>query len=58
MEIYNAVSIKRPHVNSWVPNHVHDGVIKRKQFRVTDPLWTESTGDRWIPLTKASDAEL
>ena len=22
------------------------------------PLWGESTGDRWIPLTKASDAEL
>ena len=27
-------------------------------FRVTGPLWKESTGDRWIPLTKASDAEL
>ena len=27
-------------------------------FRVTDPLWGESTGDRWIPLTKASEAEL
>ena len=26
-------------------------------FRVTGPLWEESTGDRWIPLTKASDAE-
>ena len=26
-------------------------------FRVTGPLWGESTGDRWIPLTKASDAE-
>ena len=28
-------------------------------FPVTDPLWGESTGyrsgDRWIPLTKASD---
>ena len=22
-------------------------------FRVTDPLWGESTGDRWIPLTKS-----
>ena len=22
------------------------------------PLWGESTGHRWIPLTKASDAEL
>ena len=27
-------------------------------FRVTGPLWEESTGHRWIPLTKASDAEL
>ena len=27
-------------------------------FRVTGPLWEEFTGDRWIPLTKASDAEL
>ena len=25
---------------------------------VTGPLWGESTGDRWIPLTKASDARL
>ena len=27
-------------------------------FRVTGPLWGEFTGNRWIPLTKASDAEL
>ena len=27
-------------------------------FRVTRHLWWESTGDRWILLTKASDAEL
>ena len=26
--------------------------------RVTGTLWGESTGDRWIPLTEASDAEL
>ena len=25
-------------------------------FRVTGHLWGESTGDRWIPLKKASDA--
>ena len=24
-------------------------------LRVTGPLWEESTGDRWIPLTKASN---
>ena len=27
-------------------------------FRVTGPLRGESTSHRWIPLTKASDAEL
>ena len=27
-------------------------------FRVTGPLWGESTGHRWIPRTKASDAEI
>ena len=27
-------------------------------FRVTGPLWGEFTGHRWIPLIKASDAEL
>ena len=27
-------------------------------FRVTGPLWGELTGHRWIPLTKASGAEL
>ena len=26
-------------------------------FRATGPFWGESTGDRWIPLKKASDAE-
>ena len=27
-------------------------------FDVSGPLWGESTGDRWIPLTKATYAEL
>ena len=27
-------------------------------FRVTGPLWRESTGYWWITLTKASDVEL
>ena len=35
----------------------HDDVIKWKLFRATDPLWGASTGHRWIPFTKASDAE-
>ena len=29
-----------------------------KKIRVTGPLCGEFTGDRWIPLTKVSDAEL
>ena len=36
---------------------LHDYVIKWKHFRVTGPLWGESTGHRGIPLTKASDTE-
>ena len=35
-----------------------DNVIKWNMFRVTCPLRGESTGHRWIPLTKASEAEL
>ena len=27
-------------------------------FRVTGPFWGECTGHRWIPLTRANDAEL
>ena len=30
----------------------------RNAFHITGPLWGESTGYRWIPLSKASDAEL
>ena len=33
---------------------VHDDVISR----VTGPLWGESTGHRWIPLSNASDMGL
>ena len=29
-----------------------------KLFRVTDPLWGESIGHRWIPLTKGGDGDL
>ena len=36
----------------------HDDVINGNIFRVTSPLWGEFTGHRWIPLTKAIDAEL
>ena len=36
----------------------HDDVIKWKHFPRHWPLCGEFTGHRWIPLTKASDAEL
>ena len=36
----------------------HDDVIQWNIFLVTGTLWGVSTGHRWIPLTKASDAEL
>ena len=33
------------------------GILRWKHFRVTGLLWRESTCQRWIPLTKASDTE-
>ena len=36
----------------------HDDVINGNIFRVTGHLCGEFTGHRWIPRTKASDAEL
>ena len=36
----------------------HDAPSNGNIFRVTGPLWGEFTGHRWIPLKKASDAEL
>ena len=36
----------------------YDDVIKWKKIRVTGHLCGEFTGHRWIPRTKASDAEL
>ena len=36
----------------------HDDVINGNIFHVTEPLCGEFTGHRWIPRTKASDAEL
>ena len=37
---------------------IHDDVNKWKHFRVTGHLCGEFTTPRWIPCTKASDAEL
>ena len=33
-------------------------VIKWEHFRIIGPLWGESIGHWWIPLTKANNAEL
>ena len=33
-------------------------MMTSSNFRVTGPLWGEFTAHQWIPLTKASDAEL
>ena len=42
----------------WI-SELHDDVIKwKKKIRVTGPLCREFTGDRLIPRTQASDAEL
>ena len=37
---------------------MHDDVIKWKHFPRYCPLYEEFTGHRWIPFTKACDAEL
>ena len=45
----------------WNCDHFHKSMMTSSNgniFRVTAPLCEEITGHRWIPLTKASDAEL
>ena len=50
--------ISRVHVNEPTIDSLHDDVIKWKQFPRYLPFVREFTGDRWIPRTKTSDAEL
>ena len=45
-------------VVSFINHTSHDDVIKWNKIRVTGHLCEEFTGHRWIPRTKASDAEL
>ena len=45
------------YVVNW-PRCVWHHMMTSSNGNITGPLWRESTGDRWIPLTKASDAEL
>ena len=49
---FEATSQTGPMMLSWWRHQM------KNIFRVTGPFWVESTGHRWIPLTKASDAEL
>ena len=50
----------------WIRNPQNTSIVtyrmmtspNRNIFRVTGPLRGEFTGHRWIPLTKASDAEI
>ena len=51
---YKFESLSVPHFHSWTKNTIHDDFIKN--IPVTGPLCGESTGLRWIPLTKGSDA--
>ena len=41
----------------WIHHHIRAS-SNGNVFPVTGPLCGESTGDRWIPFTKASIAEL
>ena len=45
-------------VKSVCVKAIHGDVINGNIFRVTGHLCGEFTGPRWIPHTKASDAEL
>ena len=47
-----------PGVDALRAELFHDDVIKWKHFPVTGHLCVEFTGPRWIPRTKANDAEL
>ena len=71
IEFYNSPWKSRPRLTRWLMGHITckcnglfptDTVVMTSSngsiFRVTGPLGGEFTGHRWIPLTKASDAEL
>ena len=59
LDIYNCWILWIAMTELWITMiDPHEDVINRKHFRITDPLWGESTGHQWIPLTKVSDAEL
>ena len=53
-------ALLRNDVSNWLGASLesHDDVIKWKHFSRYWPLCGDCTGHRWIPLTKATDAEL
>ena len=59
IRIYKYIYISRMNAQvRFALSFHHDDVIKWKHFRVTGHLCGEFTGHRWIPRTKASEAEL
>ena len=38
--------------NSFTPDHIVMNSLHGNVSHITGPLWGESTGDQWIPLTK------
>ena len=70
MELYLPTLRKEVYLNSFIPmgDKLWNGLPEFVQnmmtssngniLRVAGPLCGEFTGHRWIPLTKASDAEL
>ena len=54
-------SIRHPDLGMLYSSILYNGMMTSSNgniFRITGPLCGEFTGHRWIPLTKASDAEL
>ena len=49
-----SVILSRFFAQAFVQAHIKENIKALRHW----PLWGESTGDRWIPLTKASKAEM
>ena len=58
LESYQVIWSTLRSLTSSVHRLTHDDVFKWKHFPRYWPLWGEFIGHRWIPLTKASDAEI
>ena len=59
--LFGAKPLPKQHILCYTESARHIFMMtpsKGNIFHVTDPLWGESIGHRWNPLTKASDAEL